>query len=99
MDTITDRLGNACGHLHAAKTQMIPSDDQIICNHVRDALVQVELAQESWREKSTLLEHFADVVKMIQDATADEFNTSAACRKIWNEAEKMRCLLPAKGAK
>ena len=35
MDTIKDRLDNAFGHLHAAKIQMIPRDDQIICDHVR----------------------------------------------------------------
>ena len=85
---------------------MVDSDDQTICNHVRDALVsldialgEMELARRSWREKSNCWNDFSDSVKLIQDASEDDFNTSAACRKIWNEAENMRCLLPTKGEK
>ena len=58
---------------------------------------ELELLLQSYRKKSGLLEHFSDSVKLIQDASEDDFNTSAACRKIWNEAENMRCLLPNKG--
>ena len=50
MDTIKERLDRAYGHLHCAKIQMVPRDDQIICDHVRDALFEVELAREALRK-------------------------------------------------
>ena len=43
-------LDEACGHLHAAKIQMVPGDDQIICDHVRDASALVEAARSEVRE-------------------------------------------------
>ena len=54
MDVIKERLDRAYGHLRCAKIQIVPSDDRIICDHVRDALFEVEMAREAWREKSKL---------------------------------------------
>ena len=100
METVKRMIDDAYGHLHTATIQMVPRDDQIICDHVRDALVSLKIARgelelllQSYRKKSKLLEHFSDSVKLIQDASEDDSglrNTSAAWtrhRKIW----KLRC--------
>ena len=44
MDTIERMIDDARGHLQAASNQMIDSDDKIICDHVRDALVSLDIA-------------------------------------------------------
>ena len=36
---------------------------------------ELELLLQSYRKKSKLLEHFSDSVKLIQDASEDDFNT------------------------
>ena len=45
METIKRMIDDAYGHLHTASIQMVPSDDRIICDHVRDALVSLEIAR------------------------------------------------------
>ena len=45
METIKRMIDDAYGHLHTATIQMVPRDDQIICDHVRDALVSLEIAR------------------------------------------------------
>ena len=45
METIKRMIDDAYGHLHTATIQMVPRDDQIICDHVRDALASLEIAR------------------------------------------------------
>ena len=56
--------------------------------------IAVRECKKACNERDRLKVLIADFVKLVQDSSEDDFNTSAACRKIWNEAEKMRCLLP-----
>ena len=42
METVKRMIDDAYGHLHTATIQMVPRDDQIICDHVRDALGEPE---------------------------------------------------------
>ena len=45
METIKRMIDDARGHLKAASNQMVDSDrPAIICNHVRDALVSLDIA-------------------------------------------------------
>jgi hypothetical protein len=39
---------DACGHLGAAISQSIPTDDQMIMEHVRSAKGQIDLLIERW---------------------------------------------------
>ena len=45
METIERMIDDAIGHIDGATRQMVASDDQIICNHVRDGLVSLKIAR------------------------------------------------------
>ena len=49
METIKRMIDVAIVHIDGAIRQMVPRDDQIICNHVRDGLVSLKIARrELW---------------------------------------------------
>ena len=68
METIERMIDDAYGHLKAARNQMIASDDRIICDHVRDALVSLEIAR---RELKGIQELEAQMLKALKDVYED----------------------------